>query len=369
MQCAQRDLAHLPDELWAQVLCNLPQEDLLTARLVSKNFIRLHQFPELKLEWQMSSPSAASSLALFVSRHLKQPGSANLEITISSSDKGLLQTSMMLACECAHLQRLRCNGELTLLQAQSSLRMLSTDLLRLSLFAPPAIMDDPAWSRLTALTALELQFPMERSSSLASGSGLALLTKLVTLDLASAEEGKEADHISNRQLKAATFGQASIRSLELTANIVQGRLDLKQFPKLEEIYFNGPLPVPTWMEGQQVKVMELWQMSQLARVDLQKLLCKHLRSYPEVNDPAWKLSDLLLLPILEKFELCRLSEYRSYSALLHGSLQEHRRFLDKVQVQLHVPARLCSDEDESDECWDLAKNGHAAICRCKECLP
>ncbi len=372
MQCAQRGLAHLPDELWAQVLYKLPLKDLLTARLVSKNFIRLHQIPKLELDWQMSSPSTASSLALFVSRHLKQPGSAFLEIFIQSVDQGLLQMGITLACDCAHLQRLDCKGEhLTLLQAQISLRMLPTTLVHLSLHTLPAITDDTAWSRLTALTFLELVFPLESlSPALASGTGLALLTKLETLTLGTAEE--DADHTSLPQLKAAIFRQASITLLAVTTNMFEGRSDLKHFAKLEDIRFNGTLPVPTWMEGQQVKVMELWQMSQLGSVDLQKLLCKHLRSYPEPCDPAWKLSDLLLLPNLEKFELCSSLENPSHKhcpAVLQGSSQEHRIFLDKVQVQLHVPAWLSRADDESADGRDLAKNGHAAICRCKECPP
>ncbi len=354
------------------MLSRLPQTDLLIARLVSKAFIRLEQIPKLKLEWQMSSPSTASSLALFVTRHLKQPGSAKLDVTISSSDKSLVQMGITLACDCAHLQRLKCNGELSLLQAQSSLRMLPTDLHRLSLLTQPAMMDDPAWSRLTALTSLELLFPKARLSSLASGTGLALLTKLEILSLGF-QNSADADITSQQRLKAATFSQASITTLELSANMVQGRLDLKQFPRLEQIYFNGNLPVPFWMESQQVKTIELWQMSQLASVDIQKLLCKQLRAYPVPGDPAWKLSDLLLLPMLEKFELCRLLHQHSPSqrspALLQGSLQEHRRLLDKVEVQLHVPARLRTANDQSADCVSLAKNGHAGICRCEECPP
>ncbi len=368
MQCLQSGLAYLPDELWAQVLCKLPQEDLLTARLVSKNFVRLHQIPKLNLEWCMSSPSTASSLALFVARHLRQPCSPTLEITISSSDKGLVQTGIILACDCAHLQQLDCKGELTLLQAQSSLRVLPTSLVRLLMFTPPAMMDDTAWNRLTSLTSLELVFPLECPSGLASGTGLSLLTQLESLDLGV----DDAKHTTRHLLDAATFRHGSITSLELSADILQGGLDLQHFPKLEAIYFNGLLPVPAWMEGQHVKSLELWQTSQLASVDISKLLCKQLRGHPEIYDPAWKLSDLLLLPNLETFELCRLGQDppdKHSPALLHGSSQEHRSLLDKIQVQLHVPARLCRADDQSADGVDLAKNGHAAVCRCKECPP
>ena len=56
----------LPADLSAQVLCLLGAQDLLRARLVSKDFVRLSNLLELDVRCGSFSEAKGGSLALFV---------------------------------------------------------------------------------------------------------------------------------------------------------------------------------------------------------------------------------------------------------------------------------------------------------------
>ncbi len=241
MPCVQRDLMLLPDEVWARVLSKLPQKDLLQAHLVSKDFVRLNQLSQMELDWRIESSSAASSLALFVRRHLRHQQSPKLNIHISKPLE--ITLSVSLACDCAHLQRLDILENFTLLQAEACLRMLPCGLLHLALSAPSALLDDRSWSSLTALTSLHLSLP-EKSPFLASGTGLALAHSLGELSLSMAGVGS----YEARLLRAATFSHECITWLTLDTDFFEGWLDLRQFPKIMGLELDSHMCLPHWLQ-------------------------------------------------------------------------------------------------------------------------
>ncbi len=353
----------------------LPQKDLLTARLVSKTFVCINQLPDLLLTWTLASPAAASSLALFIARHLKQQRSPNLDIRMPWIEGGnFIPLGIILACECAHLQSFDYSlaEGLEHFEASNCLRMLPPSLGHLALATSPMLMDDRGWSRLNALTSLELHLPGQRPAKLAAGSGLALLTNLKSLTLA-LQYWPGFDNTYTKQLTAVGFRQASITSLRLDKNFFSGRLDLGQLPRLEELHFADPqFPVPRWLSGQKLKklVLSAVDPSQFSRIDHRNLMCEEIWAHPLPSDAPWKLSDLLLLPNLVSFHICRMDDSVDSASMppvrVHGSSQEHKRFIDKVRVKLHVAARLCTTD--ADSSIDLGWNGHATICRCNECL-
>ncbi len=91
-----------------------------------------------------------------------------------------------------------------------------------------------------------------------------------------------------------------------------------------------------------------------------------------MTDPAWDLSDLLLLPRLQFFNMLTSENALELETCpfvaLYGTSEEYRIFLDKVKLTIEVPACLCVTDGASPlSHYDLRMNGHATVCRCQEC--
>ena len=72
----------LPADLWAEVFSHLDVDELLQARLVSRNFVLFSDIQLLSMEWRLMDASAIGSLMLFVSRHFTAPSSPQLDVYI-----------------------------------------------------------------------------------------------------------------------------------------------------------------------------------------------------------------------------------------------------------------------------------------------
>lgn len=256
----------LPDALWSKVLSCLALKDLLNARLVCKTFVQLGQLPELQLDWAAGRPEASSSLMLFASRHLMHPSSPLLSIIVPYTIEGnecYLHLQLSLACQCLNLRYLDIYTVLDLGELQSLLKMLPTGVSRLNVMSSGdlvKIIEEPSWSRLAALTDLQLELPRGAQQTSTQGSLLAHLSGLKSLTLTFSgpdDDDGEAVMMNSRVFKAANFLHQGITRLEIGDDPIRGHLDLAQLPALRTILLSQGCDVPIWLQGQHFETLQL----------------------------------------------------------------------------------------------------------------
>ncbi len=195
----QNQSPKLPPELWARVLSKLPQKDLLTARLVSKDFAPIHRMSGLSLHWHPTSVQGISSLKLFVFRHLQQTTSPVLQVTIEINPQKL--TAMTLAYTCARLQQLKIKDRLLQPDSEALLRLLPAGLRSLYLRIPVQLLRDSAWRRLSNLGQLNLLLSSSPGSPASDCAGFNAMTSLQHLTIA-------FDRLQSRHMSSRAFGTA-----------------------------------------------------------------------------------------------------------------------------------------------------------------
>lgn len=86
---------------------HLELTDLLTARLLCKDFVPMSLLKALRMTWAPEDVAQASSLMLFVSRHCSLPSSPEVHVTIGNFEyDALAWPGVMLACSCGNLRSL-----------------------------------------------------------------------------------------------------------------------------------------------------------------------------------------------------------------------------------------------------------------------
>ena len=358
VQRGEQRLQRLPDDLWAKVLDYLSATELLDARRVSKCFIRLSQHPELAFDWRTRHEEEESSLTLFVFRHLRQPNSPHLSLRLDSRDERFAHLQMVLACSCANLRRLDICDTVNTSQAKTLLCSLPVVMLLLDINLPAAVLTDPGWSRLIALTFLQLWIQPSRPSVSVNPSIFAAMVSLK--HLAFGWRPEYDDH--PRCFFDRSFSHSGITSLRMDHDPFGG-LDLAQLPCLQPIHLSKNLPVPKWLLHQPFSVLVVESSQQFEMVDTRKLLCSGLRVIC-CSDQSWKLEQLLLMPALNELQIgpLGLQTHVKLAGSLKGHAQRIRaRFL--VPVQLDIPNPACS----TTIAVQLKRSGHAFACVCPSC--
>lgn len=366
----QRRLHQLPTQLWAEVLDHLHLTDLLQARLVCKDFIRLDQTKGLSMTWRIDDESAASSLMLFLTRHCSSPGSAPVDITIGDLPHNAVWPGIMMASSCINLQRLECTSlQLDMPVAQACLRLLPPTLRELELLAPAKIVDEPCWSRSTALSNLLLERPSGLSLCSYHGSGLAQLPALshLTLDVENTAAGSD---LPGDKLLGTSFAFPHLTVLSFNLDPFEGGPDLCKLPALEIIHVSDPsATLPKWLAGQACKTLDMCSSAQLKSVRMSDLRCSSLCITHAASDPSWRVADLLQMPCLQSFKVIPDSDSDDHQLRLIGSLSEYMAFLS-VAVDLEVPTKFrLQDAVEGDGTFWLNQCGHAKVCICAKCKP
>ena len=373
---AQRHLELLPDSIWASVLGAVAVPDLLSARPVSTSLVRVGQLSELELAWCISS-QAVGSIALFISWHCRQPTSPKIYINLRGSSGSDPFASIILACTCADLRHLQCRSSyLHISQAQACLGLAPAALTSLSLYGPAALIEDPVWSRLAALTWLELTFCNQHPSSIWKGTGLTTLSSLQALSFRLHD-----DDPSLGVINAAGFAQPSITRLEINSHPFSGRLDLTSLPCLQAICVFGGGSVPQWLQGLRFDTLKVWGIEQLDPINPYKLCCKQLKlSYGCGGDNlVWPLAVLLAMPRLAHIELGPwIIDQESRASVvptngpkgftsLAGSWRDYRRFLSRSSAEFMMTVKLCSGSQALGGAVELRRNGHPVMCLCPLC--
>ena len=377
VQRGQRGLHKLPDELWAQVLAKLPLPALLSARLVSKSFVLLSQLPEKALEWQVRSDRAATSLTLFLSRHLMQPMSPHVDLVLSSTEdqKGFEQMQLVSACTCANLRQLDVLDDLNLDQAQALVRMLPASVVQLDISTPAAIIEDSSWSRLTALTCLKIWVRGCQTDSVSCSR----LTDLVSLEtlvfMAQADplepSRTEREHQRKRVLDGCSFMHTNLKVLQLAHDPFRGGLNLAQLPALQTVHLSARLPVPAWLQNQQFPILSLESSCQLENINTHTLMCQCLSVIWGGGSRPWKLAQLLHMPHLKRLRICALQAPTTVNSniavRLEGSCKLHRGLLQNLEACFLVPVVLDAPQPGGWVQVALKGNGHSFACMCLTC--
>lgn len=389
-QRAERQLRQLPDELWSKVLGHLPLRDLLTARLVSKAFVRLEQHAELDMSWGILNDRASSSLMLFVTRHLMQPRSPSVSILLHSCDGNdfAVRLQIMLACQCANLRQLRITRRLDQSLPQALLQMVPTTLQSLAMTTADAVLHEPALRRLTALSRLELTL-WEEDAAPATGSFLAGLPSLACLSLnaydpAFAESDCERDDDGvtwpQTHLCASSFSHPGITRLELEYDAFDDELKLAQLPSLQVLRVSGGT-LPSWLQDQPFETLEITSGLQLTWFHTQHLLCRRIQVVANDLSSPWQLTDFLEMPCLSELQFSsqvhgaippQILEFKQRKLAcikMQGSCNDYRTLLRTVRVQCQDPVSLLIPDSAGLICSaaDLQRNGHSVACACSRC--
>ena len=365
----QRNAPKLPPELWAKVLSKLPQQDLFTARLVSKDFVPISTLPSLDLSWAPLTRDTTTSLMIFVSRHLQQQPSPELRVTMRNRDPwDSCNMPIMLASSCANLRHLTINACLGLHDARSYLRVLPSGLRTLNVNVPAELMEDTAWHRLTNLTSLQLNLDFTSRSRI--GSTLASLSSLRALGLkvfTPQTKYREDGSVLGPRLEIASFAHPALKSLDINVDLFADGFNVKQsLPCLRSICVSQMAPLPRWLQDTCIDNLTIKGSSlQLRSVDMRRLLCKRLTAFCTVWNHSWELSKLLLLPATTKFELLRPDRA---PIELKGTYEELKQLMQKMQANFDVPVQLRMRKDaKTEKLVELCGNGHPLACLCSEC--
>ena len=364
----------LPPELWAKVLGKLPQKDLLTARLVSRDFVSISLLSHLKLSAQLNSENAVNSLALFVCRHLQQRSSPELQVTIRNLDlTDVYNMPIMLACSCANLRHLKCAARLDLNDASTYLRILPSGLQSLKLHVPAELVEDTAWHRLPHLTLLELTLYARPRSKVKSS--LAALSSLRTLCLNfdGCIPRRRSDGRFYKQLEIASFTHATLTGLKVNVDLFADGCKFAQSLPCLETCAVDLTDVPEGLYDTLIDRLTIMSSpGQEYHLDVQRLLCKCLTIHCSPGDLGWSLSGLLLLPLTNRFELLQRhpsSPFPSDDPIeLEGTFEELKQLLEKLEANFTVPVRLrMLGHGGTVTLVNLRGNGHAVACMCPQC--
>ncbi len=354
-------LQHLPAHLLANILKHLSTQDILRARLVCKDFIRLDQLVSLKLNVQTQNAEAASSLMLFTSRHCATTSSPRIALKVHQSSGTNMWPGIALAASCANLRRLNCSyREMDLSVAQACLRLVPDGLESLDIFAPTVLVNDASWGRLAALTSLSMDWPAVAHSQNYSGSGIMSLTSLIKLGIS------ENNRHTTDKLDGSSFSMRSLTELQFGVNPFAGRPDLVNLPKLECIGFFSHASLPKWLEGQNILKLLLHSSEVLKGFTPSLLMCVAIEVIYAEGDPGWQLSALLEMPLLKSLVVAEHGSVASPMPIV-GSQAEYLKFM-KLDVDLDVPAELHISSPHAAKCKvKLWGNGHTVVCVCADC--
>ena len=273
----------------------------------------------------------------------------------------------MMACTCANLRQLDCKDtDMELPIAQALLRLIPQSLEDLELRAEIQLCSDTAWSRLTRLQSLRLDWPAQGGAT--EGCGLELLPALQSLSLIA--------YPGSGRLIASKFapGEAlsNVTSLNFEADPFSGALDIHRLQALREIKVLSDDPVPSWLEGQDFHTLHLWESPQLTSFSINMLMCHRVVVMFHDGPPpksAWKLSLLLKMPCLEDFSVKSAFHMRKEMFSLEGTREEYQALMRKVRLDFQLPAQLRLQKcGLIASCIGLRCTGHTDVCLCAECI-
>ncbi len=359
----------LPQDLWARILRNLSTQDLLSARLACKSFVRLSDLDSLKIDVKPTSAEAISSLMLFTSRHCTAAQSPKLDLTIRTLPEGTAYPGIMLASPCANLQRFKIsNLQLELPVAQACLRLVPESLEVLELFTCASLVEEAAWQRLRALRVLELKWPTVAQPKVHAGTGLMLLPSLTGLVFT-----RDGSDMTDK-LDGSKFSMDQLRSLRLCQDPFFGRLDLRKTPKIRCISWKHRGFLPDWLSGQPLGKLVLSSSYQLDAIDLDTLQIRSLGFTYKDRAPGWDVSALLAMPCLEEFQVeAKPSVPAKVPMTLSCMAAEYHTLMNRgVTLNFMVPVELTIRRPGhclNEVIWRvrLRSNGHTEVCRCDDC--
>lgn len=343
---------------------HLELSDLLTARLVCKEFVPMSLLKALHMTWAPDDVDQASSLMLFVSRHCSLPSSPEAHVTIGNFEfEGVAWPGIMLACSCTNLRSFVCTEiELDLSAAQACLRLIPPTLECLEIAAPAELVDDASWARLTSLRSLELLWPEVSAPSALPGKGLAELSSLRKLVF---HNVPGADRLLGESFSVGG-PMGELKTLTFARNPFRGRPNLLELPALRDIAVPSDEELPGWLEGQDFHTLSLDSRRQLRGVNVARLRCRRLEISHCTGDRPWKISELLEMPCLKALSVKgdrRLSSPVAFT----GTEQEYKK-LTRLAVDFRPYAELLVKEHGSEKYnVRLRRNGHARICLCAAC--
>ncbi len=349
---------------------NLSTKDLLNARLVSKNFVRLSELESLKVDAKASSIDAISSLMLFMTHHCAAAGSSRLDLTLHPFLGGSSYPGIMLASSCANLQRLDCShAQLELSVAQACLRLVPANLNVLELLASASIVEEDAWRRLSSLYRLRLCWPKVAQPKVYAGTGLMLLESLRHLII---HRQQNVRGYLTDKLDGSSFGTSNLRQLQFDLDPFASRPELSRCPNLDIIYAANQEPLPCWLQRQQFDLLTLLSSAQIVSDMSCMLQCCRLKVYYKDGMPRWELATLLQMPRLNHFCVYEWAPAMAKSPmLLSGTAEQYYDLIArKVQLTLKVPVDLCISTAPDGCRGEVSKmNGHTTVCLCASCQP
>ena len=253
----------LSSDLWQLIFKHLSLQERLRIRSVCKHFSSLDSEGPILVTTGLPSKLATDSLVLFLSRRSKCPAPAlNLQLTGSASHlQAAVQEFLPSALRCSCLLHLGL-GNLLLqpLEAALGLALLPSSLLSLKIRCASCIIINPLWSRLTALTRLDIKMRHQEQdhAELLECSGLCSLPNLTTLTVRTAQPFSMGKGILAK-LRTLSFGQDPFQDPPTRAT-------LPRLNSLCQVSSNHHLPA--WMEGWPVNLLQVNSWFSLSNLKL-----------------------------------------------------------------------------------------------------
>ncbi len=361
------------------MLKHLDLKDRLTARSVCRAFAAFSPGDQLQLEAVVTSHSRAQSLHLFVARHaLTTDAVLAVSLRRGKSFASTLSTQWIAPCiqtvlgyDC--LRSLDISFWLDGEKAEHIIRAAPSQLTSLALHTTSAIVSDSAylcapWSRFESLQKLILDL---EGKGLHHPSGLASLSALSFLSFTGSDPGV---------LYAEAFGLPKLHSLAVAVNPFTGRLNLANFPSLQEIQCLGLDPGRVdWLHWQPFERLTVQSSAAFLNWTCASLHCKslHLKCDFSSFERSFRISWLAAMPLLQSMQLTA-GDQDSCDVYFTGSWHQYDQVLKRIaitaasDVSMYFRTTALRYWDENfrkhiNIPFPLRANGHFQVCQCQSC--
>lgn len=332
-------------------------------RLACKLFSDLDGETSLVIETALPSKTAIDSLILFLSRR-SAVGTPGVNLKLTGVAAAVMPSLLPSVLRCSCLQTLDLLSLLLQpLEAALSLALLPQGLLSLSIQCGTSIVMDSGWTRLTALTNLNLitrQLDLGHAQSIEC-IGLCSLPALTHLALLTVDRLS----MGNKRL-------ASLCHLAVAHDPFQDPPTRAMLPNLTEISFlSSRQGLPVWVEDWPLESLDILSWSALSDIRLPRLRCKCLTlAVSSAQHLSIDLASMLAVPALKQFRIVMPDMHQQPAEIcLQGTEGQYRELLKRMSFQLGVPTfwKLMGQPGTEAASVSLQSNGHPFGCQCKAC--